>query len=296
MVILGIHVSDEAVAAILFAIGGLLTAFGVWIRANAKKIEANAKKIEANAKTVEADAETKVKDAEAEFAERLSLSKTLTQYGELLQSQIIINQQQKERADAAEAAYQKRLEEKEKQDENNYRVLSQTQDRHAAEIHTQLRERFDIVERKLDDLPGKLQEDNKEWMKTLVGELVTQMAGQFADLTMSQEWYPFPDVTDPEWHEDFVKPLVNKVRLYRRPVLSEASVTDVVISAGGESMKVIQGRKKRWLLVRLTRDNTEALYGWLPEHEVLTGLNAARRATGEAQAVTLTVSNSVPAT
>lgn len=303
MDIAGIHVSDEAVAAILFGIGGLLTAFGIWIRANAKKIEANAKKIEANAKTIaasaktiEAEAETKVKEAEAEFAERMSVTDTLKQTGQMLQLQITINEQLKQRADAAEAAYQKRLDEKEKQDENNYRVLSQTQDRHAAEIHTQLRERFDIVERKLDDLPGKLQEDNKEWMKTLVAELVTQMAEKFAELTLSQEWYPFPDVTDPEWHEDFVKPLVGKVRLYRRPVLSEASVTDVIIRESGETMKVIQGRKKRWLLVRLLRENTEALYGWLPEHEVLTGLNAARRATGEAQTVTVTVSNPVAAT
>lgn len=182
MDIAGIHVSDEAVAAILFAIGGLLTAigglltaFGVWIRANAKKIEANAKKIEANAKTVEADAETKVKDAEAAFAERMSITEQLKQTGSLLQLQITVNSQLKERADAAEAKYQKRLEEKEKQDENNYRVLSQTQDRHAAEIHTQLRERFDIVERKLDDLPAKLQDTNAEFARTLAGELVTNL-------------------------------------------------------------------------------------------------------------------------
>lgn len=285
MDIAGIHISDEAVAAILFAIGGLLTAYGILIRANAKKIEANAKTIEANAKTIEADAEIKVKDAEAEFAERLSLSKTLTQYGELLQSQIVINQQQKERADVAELTYQKRLAEKEKQAESNYRVLSDTQDRHAAEIQTQLRERFNIVERKLDDLPGKLQDTNAEFARTLAGELVTQFADRIAEMTLAQEWYPFPDVNDPEWRVEFVKPMVNKVKLYRRPVLNEASLTDAEIPQTGSSMKIIKGRKKGWIVVRRI-GSTEAQYGWLPDHEVLVGVPAAKVATSELLATT----------
>jgi len=285
VVILGIHVSDEAVAAILFAIGGLLTAFGVWIRANAKKIEANAKKIVANAKTVEADAETKVKDAEAAFAERMSITEQLKQTGSLLQLQITVNSQLKERADAAEAKYQKRLEEKEKQDKNNYRVLSQTQDRHAAEIQTQLRERFNIVERKLDDLPGKLQDTNAEFARTLAGELVTQFADRIAEMTLAQEWYPFPDVNDPEWRVEFVKPMVNKVKLYRRPVLNEASLTDAEIPQTGSSMKIIKGRKKGWIVVRRI-GSTEAQYGWLPDHEVLVGVPAAKVATSELLATT----------
>lgn len=272
-----IHISDEAVAAVFFAFGGLLTAFGIWIRAGAKKIEANAK-------TVEAKAKATVTEAEASYAERVSITQTLNQYSALLQQQITINQQMKERADQQEMTYQKRLAEKEQQDENNYRTLSQTQDRHAAEIQTQIRSRFDAVDRKLDELPSKLQDTSKEWLQTMVGELVTQLSERFAEFTMAQEWYPFPDMNDPEWREEFVKPLVGKVRLYRRPVMSETSVTDAVLVATGEMMEVIQGRKKGWLIVRLQR-NAKALYGWIPEHEVITGLNAVKLATNEQPAV-----------
>jgi len=277
--IAGVRISDEAIGALLFAIGGLLTAFGIWIRASSKKIEANAKEIEAGAVA-------KASSAEAELAERLSVTNSLKQYGELLQSQITINQQLKERADQQETAYQKRLEEKEKQDENNYHVLSQTQDRHAQEIQTQLQNRFDRVEKKIDDLPGKLQADTKEWVQTIVAEVATQIAERFAEMTMAQEWYPFPDVNDPEWKEDFVKPLINRVRLYRRPVSSESSLTDAEVPQTGTTMKIIKGRKRGWLVVRRV-GGSDTQYGWLPEHEVLVGMSAVKKATGEAMAVAI---------
>lgn len=287
----GIQISTESLNQLAVALAFILFGHGLLMRANAKKIEANAKKIEANAKEIEAnankinaDATIAKAEAEATAAERLSITQTLSQYSALLQQQITINSQAKERADQQEAIYQKRLLEKEQQDENNYRTLSQTQDRHAAEIQTQLKHRFDLVDRKLDELPNKLQDNSKEWLQTVIGELVTQLSERFAEFTMAQEWYPFPDMNDPEWREEFVKPLVGKVRLYRRPVLSETSVTDALIVVTGETMEIIQGRKKGWLIVRLQR-NAKVLYGWLPEHEVLTGLNAVKLATNEVPVV-----------
>lgn len=287
----GIQISTESLNQLAVALAFIMFGLGLLMRANAKKIEANAKKIEANAKEIEAnankinlDAKIAMTEAEATAAERMSITKTLNQYSELLQQQITINQQAKDRADQQEAAYQKRLQEKEQQDENNYRTLSQTQDRHAAEIQTQIRTRFDGVERKIDALPTRLQTSNSQLLETAFGELAIQLRDLFAEFRLAQEWYPFPDMNDPEWREEFVKPLVGKVRLYRRPVLSETSVTDALIVATGETMEIIQGRKKGWLIVRLQR-NAKVLYGWLPEHEVLTGLNAVKLATNEVPVV-----------
>lgn len=275
---------------LLGALGFVLISLGIWMRANAKRIEAKAKEIEAKAKVLVEEAEQKTSDAEASYAERMSITQTLTQYSALLQQQITINQQMKERADQQEITYQKRLAEKEQQDENNYRTLSQTQDRHAAEIQTQMKHRFDAVDSKLDALPSKLQDSNSLLLNTAFGELAIQLRDLFAEFRLAQEWYPFPDMNDPEWREEFVKPLVGKVRLYRRPVLSEASVTDAVIVATGETMEIIQGRAKGWLIVRLQR-NAKALYGWLPEHEVVTGLNAVKLATSEQPVVISPVLN-----
>lgn len=289
MTIGGIQISGEALGAILFAIGGLLTAAGLWVRANAKTVEAKAQ-------VIQAQAQVTLRTAEAELAERLSITDTLKQYSSLLNAQIVINQQLKERADQQEETYQKRLQEKETRDESNYRVLSLTQDRIGQEIQGVLKKRFDTIDTTLSQLPTKVQEQNQslvtnvfsEIATTVFSELATQLADRFAEITMAQEWYPFPDSADPEWRDEYVKPLVNKVRLYRRPVLSDVSLTDVQISQQGESMEVIQGRKKGWLAVRLLRDDkTPAQYGWLPEHEVTTGVTAIKLATNEQKAVTL---------
>jgi len=295
----GIQISTESLNQLAVALAFILFGLGLLMRANAKKIEANAKEIEANAKKIEAnankinlDAKIAMTEAEATAAERMSITKTLNQYSELLQQQITINQQAKDRADQQEAAYQKRLQEKEQQDKNNYRTLSQTQDRHAAEIQTQIRTRFDGVERKIDELPTRLQTSNSQLLETAFGELAIQLRDLFAEFRLAQEWYPFPDMNDPEWRDEYVKPIVSKVRLYRRPVLSEASLTDVEIIQTGETMEIIQGRAKGWLIVRLQR-NAKALYGWLPEHEVLTGLNAVKLATNEHPVITPTP---IPAT
>lgn len=273
MAIGGVQISAETIGALLFAIGGLLTAFAIFIRANAKKIEANAKIIAANASEIESRATVVKASADAELAERTFIM-------DAHKRQITINDQLAERLTQEKALYEKRLADKEKQDESNYRVLQQTQDRIGQEIQGVMRQRFDLIETKIDAIPGKLQDGNKEWLQTIIGELVTQMAERFAEFTLAQEWYPFPDLNDPEWREEFVKPLVNKVRLYRRPVLSDSSVTDAAIVSTGETMEIIQGRKKGWLVVRLPRGN-KALYGWLPDHEVTTGLNAMKLATGE---------------
>lgn len=273
-----IQISAEAIGGILFAIGAILTAYGYWLRARAKKIEAEAEQVKATA--IE-----RVNNSTAERNERQAIVDTLKQYSDLLRQQITINQQHKERADQMEATYQKRLADKEARDEANYHTLQQLQDRHHAETHGVLKRRFDTLDETLAALPAKLQEDNKAWVGTLVGELVAQLADRFAELTLSQEWYPFPDATDPEWREEFVKPLVGKVRVYRRPVLSDTSLMDVTLMAEGENIEVIQGRKKGWLVVRLLREK-RAYYGWLPEHEVLTGLTAVRK-TSEMAAVTV---------
>ncbi len=286
MVIGGVQISAETIGAFLFALGGLLTAFAIFIRANAKKIEASAKVVAANASEIELRSTAAKAAADAELAERQFIM-------DAHKRQIIINDQLAAQQRQEKELYEKKLADKEAQDESNYRVLQQTQDRIGQEIQGVLKQRFDSVDRKLDELPGKLQEDNKEWVKTLVGELVTQMAERFAEFTMAQEWYPFPDVNDPEWREEFVKPLVNKVRLYRRPVLSDASLTDASVMTTGETMEIIQGRKKGWLVVRLPR-GTKALYGWLPEHEVLTGMNAMKLATGEHS--TINTASPIPAT
>jgi len=266
---------------------------GVW--ATRAKNESSAKLKEVEATSTErisvaeisvADAETARREAEAQLAERQFIVDSHKR-------QIVINDQLNDRLTNEKELYEKRLADKEKQDEDNYQVLKKTQDRIGAEIQGVLKQRFDKIDNTLNDLPGKLQNDNKEWVQTLVGELVTQMAERFAEFTMAQEWYPFPDFNDPEWREDFVKPLVNKVRLYRRPVLSDASLSDVSIMPTGETMEIIQGRKKGWLVVRLPR-GTKALYGWLPEHEVMTGVAALKRTTSE---VPTTVSTSaIPAT
>lgn len=279
MVIAGVQISSETIGALLFAIGGLFTAFAIFIRANAKKIEANAQVVAANAKEIELQATVAKAAADAELAERTFIM-------DAHKRQITINDQLSERLTQEKALYEKRLEDKEKQDENNYRVLQQTQDRIGQEIQGVLRQRFDSLDTKIDAIPAKLQDGNKEWLQTVIGELVTQMAERFAEFTMAQEWYPFPDVNDPEWREEFVKPLVNKVRLYRRPVLSDSSLTDASVLASGETMEIIQGRKKGWLVVRLPR-GTKALYGWLPEHEVVTGLNAIKLSTGEHHAAVI---------
>jgi len=259
MVIFGIHVSEETVASAAFAIIGFLIAINIWIRARSKKIEA--------------DAKVKVEMAQAELAERKFVMDSHKR-------QITINDQLNDRLDKEKALYEKRLADKEKKDESNYRVLSKVFDRHSQEIHDVLKKRFDRIETTLAEMPGKLQDGNKEWLQTAMGELAVQLADIFASSTMAQDWYPFPDANDPEWREEFVKPLVSKVRLYRRPVLSDASLTDAAILSSGETMEIIQGRKKGWLVVRLPR-GSKALYGWLPEHEVLTGMNAVKLATGE---------------
>jgi hypothetical protein len=141
-----------------------------------------------------------------------------------------------------------------------------------------------VIETKIDALPGKLQEDNKQFVQTLVGELITQIADRFSEMTLAQEWYPFPDVSDPEWSEEYIKPLVNRVRLYRRPVSSDSSLTEVEIPATGTTMEIIRGRKKGWIVVRRT-NGAKAEYGWLPDYQVLVGMQAVRRATGEMAAV-----------
>lgn len=289
----GIQISAEAIGAILLGFGGVLTAIGIWLRAKAKVVESNAKKLAGDAKKLEAEAQKTLNESQAELGERQAITDTLKQYSALLSQQIVINQQQKERADQQEETYQKRLQEKERRDEQNYRVLQQLQDRHHDELNGVLKRRFDHIDTTLAQLPGKLQEDNKAWVSTLLAELVAQFAERFAELTLSQEWYPFPDASDPEWREDYIKPLLTKVRVYRRPVLSDTSLTDVQLTMEGENVEIIQGRKKGWLVVRLVRDK-KSMYGWLPEHEVLTGLNAIKRATGEAAAVVLTPAPASP--
>ncbi len=277
MVIAGTHINDEVIIAAAMALIGLLTALNISIRAKAKKIEADAE-------TVKSDSQVKVKAAEGQLAEQLSLASTLKQFGDILQQQITINDQLKQRADADEVTREKKLAEKEKQADNNYHTLSQAQDRHAAELHSHFRSRFDVIETKIDALPGKLQEDNKQFVQTLVGELITQIADRFSEMTLAQEWYPFPDVSDPEWSEEYIKPLVNRVRLYRRPVSSDSSLTEVEIPATGTTMEIIRGRKKGWIVVRRT-NGAKAEYGWLPDYQVLVGMQAVRRATGEMAAV-----------
>jgi len=286
MVIAGFHISDEAIIAAAMAVIGLLGAWNLRSRARTKVIEADAE-------TIKADAQVKIKDAEAKLAESLSLTKTLAAVGDMLQAQITINDQLKQRADADVITWEKKLAEKEKQDEQNYRTLSQAQDRHAAELHTHFRSRFDVIETKIDALPGKLQEDNKQFVQTLVGELITQIADRFSEMTLAQEWYPFPDVSDPEWREEYVKPLVKSVRLYRRPVSTDSSLTDVEIPQSGTTMEIIRGRKKGWLVVRRT-SGTKAEYGWLPDYQVLVGMQAVRRATGEMAAVTVPAASLEP--
>lgn len=288
MVVAGLHISEEVIMGALLLIIGLLTSFNLILRARAKKMDAEAKRIAAYAKKIEDESEIKVKEAEAALSERLSLANTLNQYGDLLNKQIVINQQQKERTDDAERRWRKRLAIGERRAEQNYRVLSRTQDRHAAELHTHFESRFDGIEKKIDELPTKLQADTKEWIQTVVAEVAAQIAERFAEVTLAQEWYPFPDMSDPEWQAEFVKPLVNKVRLYRRPVSSESSATDVEIPQAGSNMKIIKGRKKGWLVVRRDEGTIGgAFYGWVLEHEVLTGMTAIKRATGEAAAVAM---------
>ncbi len=279
----GIQINAEVLNGVFLAVLGLVAAYAVWVRAKAKTIEARAKTIEAEAANLNAQATKTLNDSVAELNERNTITDTLKQFSSLLNAQIVINQQLKERADQQEELYQKRLAEKEKRDEDNYRVLQQLQDRNHAEIHGVLKTRFDAVDATLASLPARLQEDNKTWVSTLVGELVAQMAEKFAEFTLSQEWYPFPDTNDREWREEFVKPLVGKVKIYRRPVMSDTSLTDVLLMAEGENMDIIQGRKKGWLVVRLLREK-RAYYGWLPEHQVLTGLAAVRK-TSEIAAV-----------
>ena len=288
MVIGSIHISEEVIMATLMLLIGVLGTLNLRARGRAKMAEAKAEQLKAQARTIMADADTKVKLAEAELAERLSLAKTLTQYGQILDRQIIVNQQNKERADASDVSWQKKLDEKEKRDESNYQTLSKTQDRHAAELHEHFKQRFDQIDRKVDDLPSRLADGNKEFARTIAGEFVAQIGALFNEVTMAQEWYPFPDVNDPEWQDEFVKPLVNRVRLYRRPVSSESSVTDIEIPQAGSNMKIIKGRKKGWLVVRRASD-ADSVYGWVLEHEVLIGMAAVKRATGEALAVALPI-------
>lgn len=277
---------DTAVKILLGVISIVATIIGAWAMNSRVKTKADAEIKVAKVKDELSDSETARKEAEAELAERQFIMDNLKR-------QIAVNDQLSQRLEDEKTLYEKKLTDKEKQDESNYQVLKQTQNRIGQELHGVLVKRFDNIDKTLEALPAKLQDGNKEWVQTLVGELVTQMAERFAEATMAQEWYLFPDAFDPEWREDFVKPLVNKVRLYRRPVLSDNSLTDVTIMPTGETMDIIQGRKKGWLIVRLMR-GTKALYGWLPEHEVTTGLAALKRATSEAQVAAIT--NPLPST
>ena len=277
-----VQISAETIGTLIGALGFILVSLGLILRANAKRVEANAKKIMAEAKSIETEANVLSTSAQAELAERQFIM-------DAHKRQITINDQLNERLDKEKRLYETRLADKEKKDESNYRVLSKVFDRHSQEIHDVLKKRFDRIDSTLAEIPSKILDGNKEWSQTMMGELAATLADLLATSMMAQEWYPFPDMNDPEWREEFVKPLVSKVRLYRRPVLSEASLTDAQILGTGETMEIIQGRKKGWLV----RDK-KSMYGWLPEHEVLTGLNAMKLSTNEISIVNTT--NPVPVT
>lgn len=233
-------------------------------------------KVKAEADTMVAKAQGELRRAEADIQEKaglLNMIKELTQYN---------REQSRQNRDFLIGM--KRLKAAREQD---YKTLKAVYDDNAQLILTEVQlvksavntSKSEIMTR-VDTLDTSLQSWQKNSIQEVASEFAAVLAAKFQEKVFLQEQYPFPALDDPEWIEDFIKPLVSHVHVYRRPFANDTTRMTFELLAEGENISLYRGWRKDWLAVSFTRGR-KGVFGWVQEHEVLVGLPAAKLATSE---------------
>lgn len=254
---------------ILIAVLGIVgIVVGAWAATKKDKSKADTEQLIAHARKQVAEAETAQKKAEAEIKERDDL------FGMIKE----LTGQNKEQTKQG-AAFLDSLGKIREEKEADYQTLKNLNDTNTQIVIGEVQKvRSDVIA-EIRMLDSTIQTSKNNWVETVASEFAAVLASKFNEQMMLQTQYPFPSSSDPDWIEDFVKPIVNHAWLYNRPLASESTRSPVEIKIEGENLELIRGWKKDWIAVRFARGN-KAVFGWVQEHEIRIGL-AAIRSTGE---------------
>lgn len=260
----------SVVIAILGIVGIVV---GAWSTTKKNQSNAETEQLIADARKEVMSAETAQKKAEAEIKERDDL------FGMIKELTGQNKEQTKQGKDFLDSLGKIREEK-----EADYQTLKNLNDSNTQIVVSEVQKAHSAVIAEIRALDTTIQTSKNNWIETVAAEFASVLASKFNEQMMLQTQYPFPSSSDPDWIEDFVKPIVNHAWLYNRPLASEGTRSPVEIKAEGENLELIRGWKKDWIAVRFARGN-KAVFGWVQEHEIRIGL-AAIRSTGETPVVT----------
>lgn len=138
------------------------------IKAEAEKTKAEAERIKAEAEKIKIDAETRLTREKSEASQGQQLM-------QLFQQQITINQQSQEDRER----WWKELQNKEKRDESNYRILERTQQDNTQMLLTEIQNQSKSVAASIQAIPVQVQEANGEFVKALSAKIIAFIADEF---------------------------------------------------------------------------------------------------------------------
>lgn len=261
---------------VIFAILAILgTVVGVWATNSKRHTEVETQsqlaeiKIKlSDAENDAADSDTARKKAEAEIKERadlLEMIKGLSKGG---------------------ADFLLSLQEIRKEKEADYETLKAIADTNAQIMVSEVQKSREAIISEIKALDTAIQISKTNTIEMVATEFAAVFASKLNEQMVLQTQYPFPSSSDPDWVEDFVKPIVSHSWIYNRPYATEDTRSQVELKNEGQNVELIRGWKKDWLAVRFVAGN-KAVFGWVQEHEVRIGLTAIRLITGENPTVNL---------
>lgn len=249
------------------------TGLGGWVYILKRKADAALEKARADKREADARAEQIESEAKARLLQVQSETSQSQNIMKLFEQQIIINQQsQKDREVWWEA-----LEKKEKRDESNYRVLADGLRDVGTMVMTEVQVQSRRLAERIDSIPAKIQNANSialgDFAKTLAGEMAVVIVEQFERHKIGAEMYPFPDPDDPDWRDEMIVPLGDKVTIRKEPRFWDNALLQkpcAEIAKEGEKLRVITGRMKDWVIVDKIASG-ERCWGWLKAKDVRVG-------------------------
>lgn len=233
------------------ALGAL--AFVAKQRAETGRIRAERDKLIAQAELKEVESEGEVKKAEAETVKNLIVANQ--QFAEHLRQVNDLRQQDNERA------------------EQNYRVFTKVSNENTRVVMG----RIDTLAKELmvaiHAIPERVGVVNNDGITALVQQLGAAITKEFELQRAERTMHPFPASEDGEWRDEYIAPTSDDVQLRKQPAYDDDSRLHkpcARIKPEGETVRLIRGRLKGWLIVDKIEDG-QRCWGWLPEYMVTVG-------------------------
>lgn len=256
---------SEQAQIILFALTIVSSIIGALAYKSKKLAEARATKIENDAKAELAEREA---DTQIRIQSAKDKSEEDTFQREQLRYQLTIN----DGLQRHNQQFLDMLQEKERQDESNYRVLADTQRDIGQMLLTEIQNQSNTIHKLVEEMTVSFNEKLEsvlETIPTLGAEVGMTLARQVALHGLDRDLLPFPSSDDPRWETVFIAPTRIEAWIYSQPLYDDNSRLQkkcARITTDGIKAKVIRNQLRDWTVV--IKENGESCFGYLPNYSI----------------------------